>query len=103
MRFELPDDVGAALEARASEQGLSLEKWFQKLAEQLPAKPVYSPFKPIDRSDTPAPLSGRDREWPGASEGEHHSVVEGMRELRARVKPDPEGWTTRDYINYGRR
>ncbi|MFZ0960655.1 MAG: hypothetical protein WAO35_07090 [Terriglobia bacterium] len=31
------------------------------------------------------------------------SVVAEMRALRARVKPDPEGWTTRDYVNYGRR
>jgi len=31
------------------------------------------------------------------------SVVAEMRALRARVKPDPEGWTTRDYIQYGRR
>jgi hypothetical protein len=31
------------------------------------------------------------------------SVVAEMRELRARLKPDPEGWTTRDYIKYGRR
>jgi hypothetical protein len=31
------------------------------------------------------------------------SVLAEMRALRARVKPDPEGWTTRDYVNYGRR
>ena len=31
------------------------------------------------------------------------SVVAKMRALRARVKPDPEGWTTRDYVHYGRR
>jgi hypothetical protein len=31
------------------------------------------------------------------------SVVAEMRALRARVKPDPEGWTTRDYILHGRR
>jgi hypothetical protein len=31
------------------------------------------------------------------------SVVEGMRALRARVKPDPDGWTTRDYVKHGRR
>jgi len=31
------------------------------------------------------------------------SVVAEMRALRARVKPDPEGWTTRDYVRYGRR
>jgi hypothetical protein len=30
-------------------------------------------------------------------------VVAEMRALRARVKPDPEGWTTRDYVRYGRR
>jgi len=31
------------------------------------------------------------------------SVVAEMRAIRARVKPDPEGWTPRDYVNYGRR
>ena len=31
------------------------------------------------------------------------SVVAEMRALRARIKPDPEGWTTRDYVNNGRR
>jgi hypothetical protein len=31
------------------------------------------------------------------------SVVDEMRALRARIKPDPEGWTTRDYIQHGRR
>jgi hypothetical protein len=31
------------------------------------------------------------------------SLVAEMRALRARIKPDPEGWTTRDYVHYGRR
>jgi predicted nucleic acid-binding protein len=31
------------------------------------------------------------------------SVVAELRALRARVKPDPEGWTTRDYVRFGRR
>jgi len=31
------------------------------------------------------------------------SVVAAMRALRARVTADPEGWTTRDYVQYGRR
>lgn len=30
------------------------------------------------------------------------SVVAEMRALRARIKPDPEGWTTRDYVRQGR-
>ena len=31
------------------------------------------------------------------------SVVEEMRALRSRIKPDPEGWTTRDDVQLGRR
>ena len=31
------------------------------------------------------------------------SVAVQMRSLRSRLKPDPEGWTTRDYVRYGRR
>jgi hypothetical protein len=31
------------------------------------------------------------------------SVIAEMRALRARVKPDPGGWTMRDYVRYGRR
>ena len=31
------------------------------------------------------------------------SVVAAMRALRTRVKPDPEGWTTRDYVLHSRR
>ena len=37
------------------------------------------------------------------AQGRSGSVVAEMRALRARVKPDPEGWTTRDYVNFGRR
>jgi len=33
---------------------------------------------------------------------DRNSVVAEMRALRSRIKPDPEGWTTRDYVNYGR-
>lgn len=31
------------------------------------------------------------------------SVLAEMRAIRARVGPDPEGWTTRDYVQHGRR
>ena len=31
------------------------------------------------------------------------SVVAEMRAIRARIKPDPQGWTTRDYVHFGRR
>ncbi len=39
----------------------------------------------------------------GAQAAPPGSVVAAMRALRARVKADPEGWTTRDYVQYGRR
>jgi hypothetical protein len=42
-----------------------------------------------ENADVPSAVSG--------------GVITEMRELRARLKPDPEGWTTRDYVNYGRR
>ena len=31
------------------------------------------------------------------------SGIASILEIQKRVKPDPEGWTTRDYVNYGRR
>jgi hypothetical protein len=31
------------------------------------------------------------------------SVLDEMNALRARVKPDSEGWTTRDFVQHGRR
>lgn len=30
-------------------------------------------------------------------------IIEAMRTLRARIQPDPEGWTVRDYVLHGRR
>jgi Arc/MetJ-type ribon-helix-helix transcriptional regulator len=38
---------------------------------------------------------GRESVRPG-------SVVAEMRAVRARVQADPGGWTTRDYVTYGR-
>jgi hypothetical protein len=40
---------------------------------------------------------------PGFPAFPHGSVVAEMRTLRARARPNPEGWTTRDYVHYGRR
>ena len=31
------------------------------------------------------------------------AAAEGILEMQKRVKPDPEGWTIRDYIDHGRR
>lgn len=78
VKIDIPDQQAAALSAKAAAQGLTLETWFQKMAErELPAQAQRDPAE--------------------------RSVVEQMRALRARVKPDPEGWGVKDYINFGRR
>jgi hypothetical protein len=50
--------------------------------------------------DTVLRLIESDSSGPSVPPG---SVVAEMRALRARIKPDPEGWTTRDYVLSGRR
>lgn len=73
--IELPDPQAAALKAKAASQGLTLEAWLKKLAdEESPALRV-----------PPREAAAR------------------MREIRERTRPDPDGWTLRDYIDYGRR
>ena len=73
--IELPDEQAAALKAKAAAQGLTLEDFFRKLAEEeAPAKAPPSPQEAAAR----------------------------ILELQKRVKPDPEGWTVHDYINRGR-
>jgi hypothetical protein len=73
--IEIPDDQAAALKAKAAVQGLTLESFFRKLAE--------------DESATGTPLSPRE-------------AAARILELQKRVKPDPEGWTVHDYIDHGR-
>jgi len=75
--IELPDDLAAALKARAAAQGLTLEAWLEKLAA----------------GEQPAEAGRESKEAAAAS------TVGPQRD----VKPDPEGWTVRDYINWGRR
>jgi hypothetical protein len=74
--IELPDDQAAALQAKAAAEGLGLEAWLGRLAT--------------------------DEQKNTATQGVV-SVLDEMNALRARVKPDPEGWTTRDYAQHGRR
>lgn len=71
--IQLSDEQAAALQAKAAAQGLNLETWLQKLAERE------------TRQNQPG------------------SVVAQMRALRARIRPDPDGLTTRDYVNHGRK
>ena len=74
-RIELPDQEVAALKARAAVEGLTLEAWLKKLANEEASLQV--PRSP-------------------------NEAAARILELQKRVKPDPEGWTVHDYINGGR-
>jgi hypothetical protein len=74
--IELDDNLAAALRAKADAQHLALEDWFRLLAG-LPA----------DHCDAER----------------RQAAVAHIREIRKRAKPDPEGWTIRDYIDRDRR
>lgn len=72
--IELPDQQAAALKARAAAEGLTLEAWLKRLADEGASSTVMSP-----------------------QEAAAHIL-----EIQKRVKPDPEGWTVHDYINHDR-
>ena len=75
IQIELPDEQAATLRAKLSARGLSLENWLQKMAEaEALSQALPSPQEAVAR----------------------------ILELQKHVKPDPEGWTVKDYINYGR-
>jgi hypothetical protein len=74
--IKLPDEQAAALRARAAAEGLDLEAWLGQLAV------------------------GEQKD---ATTQDSKSGLEEINALRALVQPDPEGWTTRDYVQHGRR
>ncbi len=77
--IELPDESAALLRRQAAAQGLTLEAWVQALARGEAAVNDRRPF--------------------------HEKVqlaVARILALQKSVKPDPEGWTVRDYIDRGR-
>lgn len=76
--IDLPDQQAAALQTKAAVRGMTLEEWFRQIAD----------------AEAGVKELGDQQRWKEA--------VERIRALRKRVKPDPEGWTIRDHINYGR-
>ncbi|MGH9619200.1 MAG: hypothetical protein ACRD45_05735 [Bryobacteraceae bacterium] len=75
--ISLPDPEAAELVAQASAREMSLEAWVRRLAVQ-------------------------STEGSKSSEDSVHAAIARIRELRQRVKPDPGGWTVRDYVEFGR-
>lgn len=80
LTIELPDDSAARLQREAALHGLSLKELVEAMARER----------------------AHEIERPGDQEGKH-AAVRSILEIQKRVKPDPEGWTIRDYIEHGRR
>ena len=47
-------------------------------------------------------LTGEDQGQAGKARRSSQEAAAHILELQKRVQPDPEGWTVKDYINYGR-
>ena len=77
--IELSDESAALLKRQAEAQGLSVDAWIEQLAR--------------DKARADDVHAGRQRAGAAAAR---------ILEIQRRVKPDPEGWTVRDYINHGR-
>ncbi len=84
VQLDWPPDVIDRLTEEARKKGLSLDAYLlQTVLQSKGANGVAAddPAKPRKRADAAARIL----------------------EIQKRVKPDPEGWTSRDYIHYGRR
>ncbi|MEJ7609002.1 MAG: hypothetical protein WKF37_22700 [Bryobacteraceae bacterium] len=81
--LELSLEKEAALKEHAQTCGLTIHEWLLQLVEQ--AAPLAS-TKPATKKAVRSP----------------QEAVARILELQKHVKPDPEGWTVRDYINFGR-
>lgn len=73
--INISDEQAAALKARAAAQGLTLEAWFLEIAER----------------ESSADPAARAR-----------SAADRIFAIQERSRPDPDGWTIRDYIDHGR-
>jgi hypothetical protein len=80
IRLDLPSEVVDRLTEEARKRGVSLD--------------VYLVQSILEHGS-----------FTDASEGQLSRAEAGARilEIQSRVKPDPEGLTSRDYINHGRR
>lgn len=65
IKIQLPDEQAAALRAKAAAEGITLEDWFRRQADQgiRPRKNRYTLAELVDQCDPQAPMSAEDREW----------------------------------------
>jgi hypothetical protein len=83
VQLDWPPDVVDRLTDEARKKGLSLEAY---LLETV-----------LQKASNGTPSDDAEKRRKRAEAGAR------ILEIQKRVKPDPEGWTSRDYINYGRR
>lgn len=83
IHLDWPSDVVERLTEEARQKGLSLE--------------VYILQELLQKSENSLTAEEAERRRKRAKAGAR------ILEIQRRVKPDPEGWTSRDYIHYGRR
>lgn len=77
LTINLSDEDAAALQAQAQEEGVTLER--------LVSRRLTKPGESAENGQR------------GLDEAIEHII-----ELQRHVRPDPEGWTIKDYINLGR-
>ena len=77
--IHISEKSASLLAQQAAAHGVSLEAWVEELASEKA-------------------LSGGT-----TRHSTTRAAAEGILELQKQVKPDPEGWTGREYIDYGRR
>ena len=77
--IELSDESAALLRRQAEAHGLTVEAWVEELAREK--------------------ASGDDIQ---SSRQKAEAAATRILDIQTRVKPDPEGWTVRNYIDYGR-
>ena len=85
VQLDWPSDVVDRLTEEARQKGLSLDAYV--LQTVLPQK---------GSNGAPAIDEAEKRR-------KRQEAAVRILEIQKRVKPDPEGWTSRDYIDYGRR
>jgi antitoxin component of MazEF toxin-antitoxin module len=61
--IEVSDETAAALQSRAAAQGMSLQKWFEKLATQPSAKPRFTLDELMRQCKLEAPMEVETRAW----------------------------------------
>jgi hypothetical protein len=83
VQLDWPPDVVDRLTEEARKKGLSLEDYLLETILQR-------------KGSKGAPTDDAEKRRKRADAGAR------ILEIQKRIKPDPEGWTSRDYINYGR-